>query len=58
MLLTNNYYRITNKVYKFISEENFYFKNYRVISKLVNIDIYIADLKFQNLYFLLIIYIV
>lgn len=34
MLLTNNYYRITNKVYKFISEENFYLKNC-VISKLI-----------------------
>lgn len=40
MLLTNNYYRITNKVYKFISEENFYLKNCRVISELVNIEIY------------------
>lgn len=40
MLLTNNYYRITNKVYKFISEENFYLKNSRVISELVNIETY------------------
>lgn len=44
MLLTNNYYRITNKVYKFISEENFYLKNccsvIVVILKLVNIEMY------------------
>lgn len=33
MLLTNNYYRITNKVYKFISEENLFSKASRAVSQ-------------------------
>lgn len=49
MLLTNNYYHITNKVYKFISEENFLKNLPRYIK--INIEMYRTDTKFQNLYF-------
>lgn len=35
MLLTNNYYRITNKVYKFISEQNLSSKANRAVLQLI-----------------------
>jgi len=45
MLLTNNYYRITNKVYKFISEAKFILEGQSCYIA-INIEMYLRLLKF------------
>lgn len=51
MLLTNNYYRITNKVYKFISETKFILEGQSCCIA-INIEMYLRLLEFLEYTFL------